>query len=79
MTRWRIRYTTWPRPALILTDTPRPDCRDCDGTGEIEAGTPDREEPDYWPCNCWDPARTRILLPLPRRLDRTPYSTEPPF
>ncbi|MFF4642220.1 hypothetical protein [Streptomyces sp. NPDC001389] len=33
MLRLRIHRATWPRPALILTDTPSPACPDCQGEG----------------------------------------------
>ena len=31
--RLRIQITCWPRYALVLTDTPAPDCTECDGDG----------------------------------------------
>lgn len=93
MLRLHIQRTALPRNALILTDTPRPDCRNCDGiphdygdpaTGEY-AGT------DWEPCDCWTGWRM-LLLPLPRLprwlcrrgTGRDPwapggYSDEPPF
>ncbi|MEU1312193.1 hypothetical protein ABZ419_25305 [Streptomyces cinnamoneus] len=87
--RLRIQRTTWPRPALILTDTPQPDCRICDGIGGIEHpyGHPETGEydgSDWEPCTCWNEARRWVLLPLPhlpRRRQRqgTGYSNEPPF
>ena len=90
--RWRLRYRTWPRPALYLTDTPRPGCPDCHGDGGWEEDYADQDG-DYGGtegvlCACWDPARMRALLRLPhrvlrllRRLRRPPggYSDEPPF
>ncbi|MEW2397501.1 hypothetical protein [Streptomyces sp. NPDC046862] len=70
MVRLRIQRATWPRPALILTDTPRPDCTECDGVGGIEHDYGDYETGEYagtdWePCPCWT-ERRMVLLPLPR-------------
>ncbi|CAM5244144.1 MULTISPECIES: hypothetical protein [Streptomyces] len=72
MIRLRIHVSHWPRPALVLTDTPRPDCPDCDGYGGIEHDYGDYETGEYagtdWePCPCWDETRCWTLLPLPRR------------
>ncbi|MFJ2816228.1 hypothetical protein [Streptomyces sp. NPDC087294] len=74
MIRLRIQVAHWPRRVLILTDTPRPDCRDCGGEGGFEhhygdhngeyAGT------DWDPCPCWNETHRWALLPLPRRLPR---------
>ncbi|MEV6501527.1 hypothetical protein [Streptomyces prunicolor] len=80
-------YTDWPRPALILTDTPRPNCPECGGMGGTahDYGHPEtgeHEGTDWEPCTCWNSTRRWVLLPLPRRLRRTPpggYSNEPPF
>ena len=77
MLRLRIHRSDWPRPALILTDTPHPNCPDClgegghaydygDHSGEY-AGT------EWDPCHCWAETRRWALLPLPRR--RTPWSS----
>ncbi|MFB7517432.1 hypothetical protein [Streptomyces sp. NPDC056144] len=85
--RLRIHWTTWPRPALVLTDTPRPDCTCCDGDGGHNYNYGDYETGEYagtdWdPCNCWDDTRRWTLLPLPRltrRQGRGGYSDEPPF
>ncbi|WP_432090546.1 hypothetical protein [Streptomyces sp. NRRL F-5630] len=33
--RLRLHITTWPHRALVLTDTPHPNCRACAGFGEI--------------------------------------------
>lgn len=93
MIRLRIQVATWPRRALILTDTPRPDCSDCDGVGGIEHeyGHPETGEYDgsrWEPCHCWNETRRWTLLPLPARprwlrRHRTPVdpwaSNEPPF
>ncbi|MDF3288491.1 hypothetical protein [Streptomyces silvisoli] len=85
--RLRVQRTIWPRPALVLTDTPRPDCRECHRQGGTEHDYGDPETGEYagwthWRC---------VLLPLPRlprwlrRGDgRDPwatggYSDEPPF
>lgn len=87
--RLRIQRTIWPRPVLILTDTPRPGCRDCDGIGGIEhpyghPETGEYEDSDWEPCHCWNEALRWVLLPLPRLPQRwhrqpTGYSDEPPF
>ncbi|MFE4373278.1 hypothetical protein ACFRMN_34585 [Streptomyces sp. NPDC056835] len=84
--RLRIRVSGCPRRALILTDTPRPNCPDCSGEGGIESLYGDPETGEYagseWdPCPCWTLWRMTVL-PLPRWLRRTPpggYSDEPPF
>ncbi|GAA4910257.1 hypothetical protein ACFPM3_11290 [Streptomyces coeruleoprunus] len=85
--RLRIRKTYWPRHALILTDTPRPDCPDCDGEGghNYDYGdwaTGEYAGTDWEPCPCWNEDRYWVLLPLPCLPRRTPaggYSDEPPF
>ncbi|GAA0647834.1 hypothetical protein GCM10009548_11560 [Streptomyces malaysiensis subsp. malaysiensis] len=88
MIRLRIQRATWPGRALILTDTPRPDCRNCDGEGGTEYDYGDYETGEYagtdWePCPCWNENRRWTLLPLPhlprwlRRRDtsRDPWAT----
>jgi hypothetical protein len=85
--RLRIQRSDWPRPALILTDTPRPKCLDCRGAGGIahDYGHPETGEyegTEWEPCACWNGHRRWILLPLPRISRHTPpggYSNEPPF
>ncbi|MEK2475544.1 hypothetical protein [Streptomyces noursei] len=72
MIRLRIQVAHWPRPSLVLTDTPRPDCRDCHGDGGIEReyGHPETGEydgSDWEPCHCWSENRRWFLMPLPRR------------
>ncbi|MFI1838216.1 hypothetical protein [Streptomyces olivaceoviridis] len=72
MIRLRIQLTHWPRRALILTDTPRPNCRMCDGEGGANRDYGDPETGEYagtdWePCACWDENRRYVLMPLPRR------------
>ncbi|WP_043231642.1 hypothetical protein [Streptomyces sp. NRRL F-5193] len=93
MLRLRIRMAHWPRPTLILTDTPRPDCADCDGEGGHNRDYGDHETGEYagteWgPCPCWNENRRWALLPLPRLPRRHQphadpwdggYSNEPPF
>jgi hypothetical protein len=95
MPRLRIRLTDWPRRALILTDTPRPDCPDCDGEGGRTYDYGDPETGEYagteWdPCPCWNEHRQWTLIPLPRlphhRRHRqgdpwaaNAHSDEPPF
>lgn len=71
--RLRIRYQPSPRPAVVLTDTPRPGCSDCEGAGGwIEhygdgSGEYGGETAVY--CDCWT-SWARVLLPVPRRLAR---------
>ncbi|MFC5213905.1 hypothetical protein [Streptomyces coerulescens] len=86
MLRLRIQVIGCPRRALALTDTPRPDCPECQGVGGIahDYGHPDTGEwwgANYESCACWTAWRL-TLLPLPHWLRRTPpggYSNEPPF
>ncbi|WP_449349609.1 hypothetical protein [Streptomyces shaanxiensis] len=70
MFRLRIQVAHWPR-ALILTDTPRPDCRDCEGLGgfayDYGDHTGEYAGTDWEPCECWNENRRWVLLPLPRR------------
>ncbi|MBY8888037.1 hypothetical protein K7472_24815 [Streptomyces sp. PTM05] len=71
MIRLRIQRAVWPRPALILTDTPRPGCPQCDGDGGIEWPYGDYETGEYagseWePCGCWNERLRWTLMPLPR-------------
>lgn len=84
MLRLRIRVTDWPRKALILTDTPRPDCPDCQGRGGHDVDWADYETGEYagtdWdPCGCWTWYRRWALVPLPRRTPNGLFSDEPPF
>ncbi|WP_369041824.1 hypothetical protein [Streptomyces sp. Midd1] len=88
MPRLRIERTDWPRPGLYLTDTPRPNCRDCDGHGiqEWDYGddTGEYAGTDWAYCACWNPNGRWLFLPLPRKpLPRSgpdPWaSNEPPF
>ncbi|ROQ32397.1 hypothetical protein EDD98_1381 [Streptomyces sp. PanSC19] len=89
MLRLRITVATWPRRALILADTPRPDCRECGGEGGWNRDYGDYETGEYagteWdPCPCWDEDRRWTLLPLPRLPRRRtpaadPWGDEPPF
>ena len=90
MPRLRLRRITWPRRALVLGDTPRPDCADCGGEGGWNRDYGDYETGEYagteWdPCRCWDEDRYWVLLPLPRLPCRRvphvdPWATdEPPF
>lgn len=76
--RIRPRYATWPRPALILADTPRPACPLCRGEGGWDEPYADADgeyggETSIW-CDCWT-NWTRRLLPVPgwaaRLIDRT--------
>ncbi|MFF4294812.1 hypothetical protein ACFY0N_14260 [Streptomyces vinaceus] len=89
--RPRIRRSTWPRPALVLTDSPDPACPDCRGEGGHSHDYGDYETGEYagteWePCHCWDETRRWTLLPIPRtpQWPRTgpapdPWGDEPPF
>ncbi|MER6500197.1 hypothetical protein ABT218_12595 [Streptomyces sp. NPDC001455] len=93
MLRFRVQRATWPRPALVLTDTPHPACPDCQGEGGHNRDYGDYETGEYagteWdPCDCWDETRRWALLPLPRRprwlrrrrpVDDPWASNEPPF
>ncbi|MDN3293512.1 hypothetical protein QWM81_05545 [Streptomyces ficellus] len=95
MPRLRIRHVIWPRRALILADTPRPDCWACGGEGghNRDYGHPETGEyegTNWEPCPCWDEQRRWTVLPLPRlpRLRRrtipdpwatSDHSDEPPF
>ncbi len=47
MPRLRIQRTVWPRPTLILTDTPRPNCPNCDGHLGLQNDDTDTED---FPC-----------------------------
>ncbi|MFD5487974.1 hypothetical protein ACFWIV_21195 [Streptomyces virginiae] len=80
--RLRIRRATWPRPALILTDTPTPTCPDCNGEGGHNHDYGDYETGEYadteWePCHCWDETRNWTVLPLPRLPRPRQTSTDP--
>jgi hypothetical protein len=85
--RLRLHRTTWPRHALVLADTPRPNCPQCAGDGGTarDYGHPDTGEYDgtaWEPCTCWNENRRWVVLPLPRprwRRGRNDYRTEPPF
>ncbi|MEV4035325.1 hypothetical protein [Streptomyces umbrinus] len=93
MLRLRIQLTRWPRYALVLTDTPDPDCTTCEGDGGIAYDYGDHNGEyagtDWEPCTCWNEERRWRLLPLPHRprwLRRgfhswgpSGYSDEPPF
>jgi hypothetical protein len=94
MLRLRIRLVNWPRRALILTDTPRPNCSDCDGEGgrayDYGDETGEYAGTEWDPCPCWNEQRQWAILPLPRRPYRrrhgqgdpwaaNGYSDEPPF
>ncbi|MEH0635444.1 hypothetical protein QBA35_19295 [Streptomyces bottropensis] len=82
--RLRIQRTALPRNALILTDTPRPDCRVCDGVGGIEHDygdhTGEYAGTDWEPCPCSTQWRV-LLLPLPhrRRWTRRRHSHRDPW
>lgn len=65
MPRRRLRFTDWPTPHIELADTPDPACLVCAGLGGIQV--PDGPESAYdVPCDCWDLADRRRILPLPR-------------
>lgn len=93
--RIRLRYSDWPHPALILTDTARPSCPLCRGEGGWDEPYADADG-EYGGehsirCDCWT-HWTRPLLPVPGRAARlivrirrralwgsSGYSDEPPF
>lgn len=88
MIRLRFQLTGWDRRTLVLTDTPRPDCGICDGTGgcahHYGDHTGEYAGTDWDPCPCWNEDRRWTLLTLPRiprrrRAARAPWSDEPPF
>ncbi|MEU8823648.1 hypothetical protein [Streptomyces sp. NPDC048636] len=71
MPRLRIQRTGWSRRVLVLTDTPRPDCPDCDRDGgtahDYGDHTGEYAGTDWEPCPCWDETRRWTLLTLPHR------------
>ncbi|MEE1758163.1 hypothetical protein [Streptomyces sp. SP18BB07] len=71
MIRLRIKVVCWSRPALALTDTPRPNCPQCQGEGGHHHDYGDHNGEyagtEWISCPCWDENRCRILLPLPHR------------
>ncbi|WP_369224616.1 hypothetical protein AB5J52_27840 [Streptomyces sp. R39] len=71
MPRLRLQVTGYSRRVLTLTDTPRPDCRNCDGDGGFEHDYGDHNGEyagtEWEPCPCWNENRHWRLLPLPRR------------
>ncbi|MGW7572879.1 hypothetical protein [Streptomyces sp. NPDC054765] len=89
MLRLRFKAIGWTRRALVLTDTPRPDCPVCQGDGGTAHDYGDHNGEyagtEWEPCTCWNEDRRWLLTPLPRMpraLRRTPpggYSDEPPF
>ncbi|MCX4984539.1 hypothetical protein [Streptomyces sp. NBC_00572] len=93
MSRLRLTVAAGPRRALVLTDTPQPECQACEGWGDYVRAFNDlpsyREYAEWETCACWDANRRWVLLPLPSLpRHRTPvtnprgpggYSDEPPF
>ena len=84
--RLRIRLTTYPA-GLTIGDTPRQNCKDCEGDGGwgIDYAGPDG---DYGgthdvACTCWNPDRRWRLMRLPRwvlwRRPRGGFGYTPPF
>ncbi|WP_329051690.1 hypothetical protein OG873_19825 [Streptomyces violaceus] len=71
MTRLRIQVAHWPNRSLVLTDTPRPDCSNCEGFGGIEHPYGDHNGEyagsDIEFCDCWNETYRWFLMPLPRR------------
>jgi hypothetical protein len=69
--RLRLELVGGSRRALVLTDTPRPDCADCGGEGGWEFDYGDYDTGEYagteWdPCPCWNDRRRWVLLRPPR-------------
>jgi hypothetical protein len=89
MLRLRLRYTNWPRPAIELTDTPRPNCPTCHGDGGWPQDYGNPETGDYEgtrnvTCDCWQPQRAWFVLAVPRSIARRwlgapELSDGPPF
>ncbi|MFM9612724.1 hypothetical protein ACKI18_28930 [Streptomyces niveiscabiei] len=96
MLRLRLKVVCATRRSLALTDTPRPHCPDCQGEGGHHHDYGDHNGEyagtEWIPCDCWNPNRCTVLLPLPHRPRwlrrrhnaRDPwgpggYSDEPPF
>ncbi|MFD9692007.1 hypothetical protein ACFWXO_40300 [Kitasatospora sp. NPDC059088] len=90
MTRLRVTCYLWPDPVIYLVETPRPKCPQCGGAGwwtdDYDDEVGECENAEYVNCGCWNPDRTRRLLPVPRWIARrwlgwTPpdYATEAPF
>ncbi|MEU3716309.1 hypothetical protein [Streptomyces californicus] len=86
--RLRLQLTGWGPRALVLTDTPDPDCSRCDGEGGFAYDYGDHKGEyagtEWDPCTCWDENRRWTLLRFPpirhrRRGVRDPWSDEPPF
>jgi hypothetical protein len=64
-------YNTTPRPHLLFTERPRPDCPGCDGYGYIDVASGRApEDPDQVDCDCYDPTRVVFRVPLPGFLAR---------
>lgn len=70
--RLRLRIHTYPRPAIVLANSPHPNCPDCKGDGgwTFDYAGPDGEYggTDEEACGCWEPDFRRTVLPIPRRL-----------
>ncbi|MGW3103093.1 hypothetical protein [Streptomyces sp. NPDC001100] len=68
--RLRFQVIGYPRRALILTDTPRPGCLNCEGDGGIEYPYGDDNGEyagsDWEPCECSNETHRWRLLALPR-------------
>ncbi|MFG2284824.1 hypothetical protein ACGFOU_01880 [Streptomyces sp. NPDC048595] len=74
-----------PRPMVGLFRTPDPNCRTCDGHGEVMTGSSLHEEPDFVDCHC-APFLPLAKLWLPKWADTARYRRgnpgsidEPPF
>jgi hypothetical protein len=68
--RRRLAVVVFPLPALVVADTPRPECPACHGAGGWDEG--DMEAI----CPCWDPERERRLLRLPLWFGRRMWLTD---
>ncbi|MGW0886291.1 hypothetical protein [Streptomyces sp. NPDC002671] len=71
MPRLRIHINGWSRRALVLTDTPDPNCAHCEGDGGFAYDYGDHNGEyagtDWEPCGCWNEHRRWTLIRLPRR------------
>ncbi|ONK09499.1 hypothetical protein [Streptomyces sp. MP131-18] len=81
--RLRLQRAHWPRPGIELAEVADPRCPHCAGEGGWESDYAD-ELGEYSGtetvlCECWNPGRRWLILPLPHRHRGGGYSDEPPF